>query len=166
MVETFVLEPGLFDTCIAMSPSLWWNDHALARHADELLRGGADRHGALWLTSADEADIVADAAAFAAAVQRAAPGVQLVHEPMPAQFHDTIFAGQLARVAGNRAALETGCSRTLGEGVEGGRVRCGAGSRCRGRATVGWGSRRLRRSVRVSEVVSVSVCGAVPPGVR
>jgi predicted alpha/beta superfamily hydrolase len=29
VVETFLLEPDLFDTYIAFDPSLWWNHHKL-----------------------------------------------------------------------------------------------------------------------------------------
>ena len=38
VVETFFLEPGLFDLSIALSPSLWWNGGALVRGAGERVR--------------------------------------------------------------------------------------------------------------------------------
>jgi uncharacterized protein len=36
IVETFLLEPGLFDTYIAFDPSLWWNDSKLLEEAARL----------------------------------------------------------------------------------------------------------------------------------
>jgi len=33
VVETFFLEPGLFDTDVAIDPSLWWNDQELVHSA-------------------------------------------------------------------------------------------------------------------------------------
>src|SRR3954471_7662343 len=38
VVETFLLEPDLFDTYIAFDPSLWWNDHKMLDGAAERLR--------------------------------------------------------------------------------------------------------------------------------
>lgn len=96
VVETFLLEPELFGTCIAVSPSLWWNDHALVRQAAERLRA-ARPQGRLYLTSADEEDIVQRTAELAGIVRREAPGVRLWHEPMPEQFHDTIFRAALPK---------------------------------------------------------------------
>src|SRR6185503_3938979 len=38
IVETFLLEPDLFDTYIAFDPSLWWNNKKLVNGAAERLR--------------------------------------------------------------------------------------------------------------------------------
>src|SRR3712207_5798003 len=38
VVETFFLEPDLFDTYVAIDPSLWWNDGELVSRAGERLR--------------------------------------------------------------------------------------------------------------------------------
>jgi uncharacterized protein len=38
VVETFLLEPDLFDTYIAFDPSLWWNNQKLVGDASERLR--------------------------------------------------------------------------------------------------------------------------------
>ncbi|WP_198422011.1 alpha/beta hydrolase-fold protein [Stenotrophomonas acidaminiphila] len=39
IVETLFEQPTLFDTWIAFSPSLWWNDAALTRSAGVRLQG-------------------------------------------------------------------------------------------------------------------------------
>ena len=91
VAETFLREPGLFQTAIAVSPSLWWNEHALVNEAPQLLR---DRNhpGALFLTSADERDIVVHADALATALQDfAADDVRWTYAPRPKEHHGTVF---------------------------------------------------------------------------
>ena len=43
VVETFLLEPDLFDTYIAVDPSLWWNDRKLLEAAGARLATGRRR---------------------------------------------------------------------------------------------------------------------------
>lgn len=114
-VECFLLEPGLFDTVVAIDPSLWWNREDLVARAADLLaaRGGAG--GMLWMASSDQADISAATAKLAAqmtAAQMATaglPGVRCLYQPLPAETHMTIyhpaalqaFRAVLAPAAGN-----------------------------------------------------------------
>lgn len=48
VMETFMQHPEIFDFCIAIDPSIWWNDHYLVRKADELLRKFPDKKIKLW----------------------------------------------------------------------------------------------------------------------
>lgn len=58
VVETFLLQPGLFGTYIALSPSLWWNREALVRTADARRHGGPGRPPTLlFLSSAGEENV-------------------------------------------------------------------------------------------------------------
>ena len=92
VVETFLLEPDLFDTCIAVDPSLWWNGGELVRTAGERLRAGARAGRTLFLTSADEPDIVRWTAQLAQELQAAAIGGLTWHYvPRPDLHHGTIF---------------------------------------------------------------------------
>src|SRR5688500_9940142 len=43
VVETFLLEPALFDTYIAFDPSLWWNGGQLVKSAPANLQGRAQQ---------------------------------------------------------------------------------------------------------------------------
>ena len=43
VVETLLLEPDLFDTYIALDPSLWWNDHKMLDGAAERAQGKEQR---------------------------------------------------------------------------------------------------------------------------
>ena len=91
-VETFLREPGLFDTVIAISPSLWWNDGALLRDAPALLKRLPRGNRRLFLTSADEDNIAPNVAKLAAMLKSDAPtGLDWIYVPRPEEHHDTIY---------------------------------------------------------------------------
>jgi uncharacterized protein len=87
VVETYLLEPGLFDTYIAFDPSLWWNDRKLLAGAPELLK--KKREAMLWIASSDEKDLVDTAEKFAAMLKTS--GARWHYEPMPREKHSTIY---------------------------------------------------------------------------
>lgn len=53
IVETWLVEPGLFDRYAAIDPSLWWEDLALARSAAAIVHDGRSR-GPIYLTYSNE----------------------------------------------------------------------------------------------------------------
>jgi predicted alpha/beta superfamily hydrolase len=57
VVETYLLEPQLFNHYLAFDPSLWWNGGALPRQAAALLAKGAPGKRSLYLASSSEAGI-------------------------------------------------------------------------------------------------------------
>ena len=92
VVETFLLEPSLFNTYIAFDPSLWWNNQKLVKVAAERLRarGGVGRR--LYFASSDEKRIAEEAARFAETLARhAPPGIDWHYEAMPYEKHSTIY---------------------------------------------------------------------------
>lgn len=92
VVETFFQEPQLFDTYIALSPSLWWNAQALVRGADQRLRAQPRLTGTLYLATAGDDDIGDAGKAMAATLRAAAPkGLTWYYEPRPDQQHSTIY---------------------------------------------------------------------------
>ena len=92
IVETFFLEPKLFDTYIALSPSLWWNNEELVRKASERLAARPDLRNALYLSSANEEDIAPAATRLADILRTSAPaGLRWQFEPRPDLRHDTIY---------------------------------------------------------------------------
>ena len=94
VVETFLLEPDLFDAYIALSPSLWWNGGELVRTAGDRIEALAGEERTLYLASADEPEIVAATAELADTLSARAPsGLTLHHEPRPDLQHGTIFRG-------------------------------------------------------------------------
>ena len=92
IVETFFEAPGLYDTSIALSPSLWWNAHALVDAAPARLQARAPQRERLYLSAADETDIVPHVATLADALKAHAPAtLQWTHEPRPDLRHDNIY---------------------------------------------------------------------------
>ena len=98
VLETFFLEPDLFDAYVAIDPSVWWNDRQLARGAAERLRARPDLEKTLYLATAGVEDIVAGTEAIARALaEHAPPGLVWQHHPMPDEFHDTIYRASAPR---------------------------------------------------------------------
>src|SRR5262245_58462132 len=90
VIETFFLEPDLFDTYIAFDPSLWWNDGALVKHPPPQL-SSSGRHKSLYLASSrDDRDGLTGRLADVMRV-KAAPSVSWYYEPMPNETHATIY---------------------------------------------------------------------------
>ena len=90
VVETFFLEPDLFDTYIALDPSLWWNGGDLVERAGA--RMGATAGRSLYLASSGEREIAALTARLADALAGGAPAGTVWHyEPMPSESHATIY---------------------------------------------------------------------------
>jgi predicted alpha/beta superfamily hydrolase len=90
VVETFLLEPDLFDTYIAVDPSLWWNDESLVRGAGARLGGRARLEKSLYVASSGEdrpgSKHFADALA-----RHAPPGLRWHHEKISDEKHSTVF---------------------------------------------------------------------------
>ena len=92
VVESCLLEPGLFDTCIAIDPSLWWNHASLVEGAEARLRELPGLQGTLFLASSDEPEIAADTARLAGILATSAPaGLKWSYAPLPAETHGTIY---------------------------------------------------------------------------
>ena len=94
-LETFFYEPDLFDTYIAISPSLWWNDLALAKTAAARL-SAPDKYvyKTLFLAREHEEDSGTGAQIVADALRAAAvPGLTWHYAPMPEERHGTIYHG-------------------------------------------------------------------------
>jgi predicted alpha/beta superfamily hydrolase len=92
IVETLFLQPELFDTYIALSPSLWWNGEELVRRAPERLAARPDVPAALYMSSADEENIAPAAARLDEVLHaRPAPGLRWRYRPRPDLTHATIY---------------------------------------------------------------------------
>lgn len=91
VVETFLLEPDLFDTYIAFDPSLWWNNQKLIDAAAAQLRAHAALKKTLYFASSgdDTGEITQRFAEILA--KNAASGVNWHYEKMPDEKHSTIY---------------------------------------------------------------------------
>jgi uncharacterized protein len=90
VVETFLLEPDLFDTYIAFDPSLWWNDSRLVKNAPAILRDLPVKRATVFLASGKEA--TAMTRAFSEVLREHGPkDASLFFAAMPAETHATIY---------------------------------------------------------------------------
>lgn len=92
VVETFLLEPEMFDIYIAIDPSLWWNNQELVNSAAERLRSRPNLKKTLYLASSDEKGIAEVTGRFAEVLSKNAPSrIQWHYERMPEEKHSTIY---------------------------------------------------------------------------
>ena len=92
VVETYLLEPQLFDHYLAFDPSLWWNHGALPRQAAALLAKGAPAKRSLYLASSSEAGIAVEVQRLSQVLEKQAPpGLQWHLEKTPEESHGTIY---------------------------------------------------------------------------
>ncbi|WP_454775080.1 alpha/beta hydrolase [Janthinobacterium tructae] len=92
VVETYLLEPQLFDHYLAFDPSLWWNHGALPRQAAVLLAKGKPGKHSLYLASSSEAGIAVEVQRLSQVLDKQAPpGLQWHLEKMPEETHGTIY---------------------------------------------------------------------------
>lgn len=91
VVETFLLEPTLFDTYIAFDPSLWWNNQKLVNGAGEHLKASPKTEKTVYFISSGEdtgeitqrfADILSN---------NAASNIRWHYEKMPEEKHSTVY---------------------------------------------------------------------------
>ena len=102
-VETFLDEPALFDSYIAVDPSLWWDDEALARSANEKL---ADQSSPkrLYMATGDHPFMMAGPEILTTSLRILSPaGITWTYDKMPDEQHNTIFA--IAAVRGIRTVF-------------------------------------------------------------
>ncbi len=94
VLDTFFQEPRLFDTYVALSPSLWWNAHALVRGAEARLRALPAMTSTLYFAIAGDDGLDDDGQGLAAALHAAAPtGLTWFYERRPDLKHSTIYRG-------------------------------------------------------------------------
>jgi uncharacterized protein len=92
VVETFLLEPDLFDTYIAFDPSLWWNDQKLVNGAGDRLRARPRLEKTLYFASSGDKGVAEITQPLADVLGKNAPsGVRWHYEKMPDEKHSTIY---------------------------------------------------------------------------
>ena len=84
VVETYLLEPDLFDTYIAFDPSLWWNDGALVKRATSQLTRANYSKKALYLANSSQEQI-------AGLTKQLADVAKAHYQPMAEESHATIY---------------------------------------------------------------------------
>ncbi|UMB61548.1 alpha/beta hydrolase-fold protein [Lutibacter sp. A80] len=92
VMETFFLNPELFDFYIAMDPSLWWNNHYLQKNTKNYLKNFPNKTTKLWFAGSAAEDISQHTNNVAETLQTNAPK-QLIwkYSDEPNEKHNTIF---------------------------------------------------------------------------
>ena len=92
VVETFLLEPTLFDGYIAADPSVWWNEQHLVRDEGVRLAWWTTGAKQLYVATADDAETQQAIAYLLRLLESYKPeGVTWTYEPMPHEQHSTTF---------------------------------------------------------------------------
>lgn len=92
VVETLLADPGLFDTYIALDPSLWWNGGKLAREARQRLEAISVTGKTVFLAGSGDAGLDDQLRSLTRDLQaQAGRGLRAIYEPMPAETHATIY---------------------------------------------------------------------------
>ncbi|HTE46050.1 MAG TPA: alpha/beta hydrolase-fold protein [Gemmatimonadaceae bacterium] len=92
VVETFFVEPDLFDTYIAFDPSLWWNGASLIAEASGRLRARSAAKKTLYFASSDEKGIIENTERLSDILTKnAGPNLSWHYERMPEETHGTIY---------------------------------------------------------------------------
>ncbi|WDF70385.1 alpha/beta hydrolase-fold protein [Sphingobacterium oryzagri] len=92
VIETFLIEPQLFDYYIAFDPSLWWNKHHLLDQSTSYLAKFPQQEKKLWFASSHTEEIYGYSKQFAERLTRAKlPALDWVYCDEPAEQHHTIF---------------------------------------------------------------------------
>lgn len=97
--EVLVEEPELFDDYVIVSPSLWWNDHALVSRFEESLQAHPDKQGTVCIAvGAEGPGMEGPVHRLAAALAARAPeGLGWHHIALPEETHATVLHRALYR---------------------------------------------------------------------
>jgi predicted alpha/beta superfamily hydrolase len=90
-VETLLLEPDLFDTYLALDPSLWWNNGQLARQATTLLPAYKGPAKTLYLATSSQGDTAATRQLASLVRPQSRRPITGYYEPLPTETHATIY---------------------------------------------------------------------------
>ncbi|OUL17307.1 esterase [bacterium AM6] len=91
VIETLLQEPTLFNSYIALDPSLWWNGGALLSGAGKQVPSVARSGARLFLASSGQPELAASSARLAALLQQASPATLVTYQPLPEETHATIY---------------------------------------------------------------------------
>ncbi|GAB2849162.1 alpha/beta hydrolase [Pseudoduganella ginsengisoli] len=92
VMETFVHEPELFDTYIAIDPSLWWNNRALLAQAAERLRAAKRLDKTLYVAASGEKGMPELAKQLEQALSGSqVQGLRWQLAPLPDESHLTVY---------------------------------------------------------------------------
>jgi len=91
VVETLLQEPTLFNSYIALDPSLWWNRGAMLAGAARQLPAVTRTRPRVFLASSGQPELAASAAQLATLLEQSSPSALVKYLPLPEETHATIY---------------------------------------------------------------------------
>ncbi|WP_428408821.1 alpha/beta hydrolase [Hyphococcus sp.] len=93
VMETFLTAPESINSYIAISPSLWWDNAALAKGAGEYLRKMPEKEGKLYLAIANEGGLMREGVldVVTALKKQKVPGLAWSFSDRPDLEHSSIY---------------------------------------------------------------------------
>jgi predicted alpha/beta superfamily hydrolase len=91
IVETLLVEPGLFDTYIAIDPSVWWNHEHLVKQVAMPAPAAAGGKQRLYLATSAQPQIAALVRAMSASLAAAPRGFSVALDSWPQESHQSIY---------------------------------------------------------------------------
>lgn len=92
VMETFFLNPEMFDNYIAFDPSLWWNNHSLVRSAKDFLKINNYNGKRIWFAGSSAEDISKYTKELANILQNEnVANLKWKYSDEPQEHHNTIF---------------------------------------------------------------------------
>jgi predicted alpha/beta superfamily hydrolase len=92
IMETFFLQPELFDHYIAMDPSIWWNNQNLVKEAKTRLADFPEGNKTLWFAGSKAKDINKHTKSLEEAFKTSAPeNLNWMYSNEPKEEHHTIY---------------------------------------------------------------------------
>lgn len=92
VMETFFLNPSMFNYYIAMDPSLWWNNNSLGQNAETHLKQLPKRKTKLWFAGSRATDINIYTEQMALFLEtQSLPNLEWKYSPEPQEQHHTIY---------------------------------------------------------------------------
>ncbi|MCI4669179.1 MAG: alpha/beta hydrolase-fold protein [Bacteroidia bacterium] len=91
VVETFMLDPQMFDHYIAMDPSLWFNEQYLIKNFEELIKDNNYENTTLWFAGSNTIDIQQYTRELEQKLSKSATGLLWQYSDEPREKHNTIF---------------------------------------------------------------------------
>ncbi|WMJ70229.1 alpha/beta hydrolase-fold protein [Stenotrophomonas sp. 24(2023)] len=91
VLDTLLHEPGLFQSYIALDPSLWWNRGRALAELGEAAPAIARVHPQVFIASSGQPELARAAGQFVAGLRADAPAVAVNHLALPQETHATIY---------------------------------------------------------------------------
>lgn len=108
VIDTLLHAPEMFETYVAVDPSVWWNRYALNNSAAELLKNIDTGKRRLFVAASNEASSSERFKEFVSVMDEHPARVALTYAPMPEETHATLYHPAALKALPALFAVEAG----------------------------------------------------------